>query len=164
MGMFDVDPKVYDEYREKIHADAQSKVGEEVVVAAPFRRGGAAAKMTSSYAQAGALVYGAISMFNKKKAGGLPERTMLIVTPTRVHAYKWKIKGRATPITGDELAVWDRAAIRATTETKLGLTMLTIESPADGTSFTLAPMGVKDDPLTQAVIAELTSPRDAGAK
>jgi hypothetical protein len=155
MGLFDVDPKVWADYKEKIQADARSKVPEEVVIAAPFRRGGAAAKMASSYAQLGGLTYGAISLFNKKKAGGLPERTMLIVTPTKVHAFKYKIKGRGMPITGDELAVWDRGAIRVSTEQKMGVTMLTIESPAEGAQVTLAPAGIKDDPVGQELIAEL---------
>lgn len=155
MGMFDVDPGVWAEYREKIQADARSKVSEEVVIAAPFRRGGAAAKMATSYAQAGGLVYGAISMFNKKKAGGLPERTMLIVTPTKVHAFKYKIKGRGMPITGDELAVWDRSAIGVSTEQKMGVTMLTIESRGENEKVVLAPAGIKDDPVSQELIAVL---------
>jgi hypothetical protein len=154
MGLFDVDPAVWAEYREKIQADARGKVSEEVVIAAPFRHGGAAAKMASSYAQLGAATYGAISLFNRKKAGGLPERTMLIVTPTKVHAFKWKLKGRTMPITGDELAAWDRAAIRVSSEQRQGLTMLTIEAP-DGRTYTLAPSGIKDDPITQELIAEL---------
>jgi hypothetical protein len=38
----------------------------------------------------------------------------------------------------------------------MGLTMLTIESPADGQKATLAPGGVKDDPWSQEVIRVLT--------
>jgi hypothetical protein len=153
MGLFDVDPAVWAEYREKIQADARTKVPDEVVIAAPFRHGGAGAKMGVSKVQGGALAYGAISLFNKKKAGGLPQRTMLVVTPTRVFAFKWKLKGRAMPITGGELASWDRDSLQVSTERKQSLTMLTITAP-DGT-YTLAPSGIKDDPITQELIAEL---------
>jgi hypothetical protein len=55
----------------------------------------------------------------------------------------------------DEAAVWDRAGLRFSTEQKMGLTMLTIESPTESEKATLAPGGVKDDPWTQEVIRVL---------
>ena len=155
MGTFDVDPKVWEEYGAKIKADAQAHVGPDVIVAAPFRHGGASAKMAVSKSGVGALAYGAVSLFNRQQAGGLPERTMLIVTPTMVHAYKYKLKGRGMPITGDELAAWQRSGLRVSTEQKMGVTMLTIDSQVDGMKVTLAPAGIKDDPLSQELIAEL---------
>jgi len=56
---------------------------------------------------------------------------------------------------GDEVAVWERAGLRISTEPKMGLTMLTIESPAEGEKVTVAPGGIKDDPWTQEVIRVL---------
>jgi hypothetical protein len=44
--------------------------------------------------------------------------------------------------------VWDRAGVKASTEQKMGLTMLTLESPAEGEKVTIAPIGVKDDPVS----------------
>jgi hypothetical protein len=38
----------------------------------------------------------------------------------------------------------------------MGLTTLTIESPAEGEKVTLSPGGVKDDPWTQEVIRVLS--------
>jgi len=154
MGMFDASPEKLAEYREAIRADAQAKVGEEVVVAAPFRRGNMTAQVAAGTA-VGGLAYAAVSLFSKKKAGGLPPQTMLILTPTKVHAWRWKPAGRKIKLVGDELAVWDRSALRVSTEKKMNMTMLTIESPAEGEKVTLAPMSVKDDPLTQELIAEL---------
>ena len=80
---------------------------------------------------------------------------MLVVTPTKLHAFKYKFRGRNYQLQ-DEAAVWDRTGLRISTEGQLGLTMLTIESPTEGEKATLAPGGVKDDPWTQEVIRVLT--------
>lgn len=95
-----------------------------------------------------------VRLLPRKQAGGLPEQTMLIVTPTKVHAWRWKPSGRKLKLVGDEAAAWDRDGIRVTTERKLGVTMLTLETP--GESVTLAPYGMKDDPLGQGLIDLLT--------
>jgi hypothetical protein len=155
MGMFDISDKAVAEYTEKFRAMAQEKVGEPVVATGPFRRGGAAAGMAISNAGLGGIAYAANSLFNKKKAGGLPQRVFLVVTPTRVHAFKWDFKGRNYKLK-DEAAVWGREGLRVSTEQKLGLTMLTIESPAEGEKVTLAPGGVKDDPWTLEVARVLS--------
>jgi hypothetical protein len=156
MGMFDVSDETYAEYSEKFRQMAQEKVAEEVVATGPFRRGGAASSFAISKGGLGGLVYAANSMRNKKKAGGLPARVFLVVTPTKLHAFKYGMKGRNYKL-GDEAAVWERAGLRISTEPKLGLTMLTIESPGQGEKVTLAPGGVKDDPFTQSVIGALTN-------
>ena len=150
MGRFDVSDETVAEYTEKFRAMAQEKVGEPVVATGPFRRGGAAAGMAISHAGLGGIAYAANSLFNKKKAGGLPARVFLVVTPTKVHAFKWDIKGRNYKFK-DEAAVWDRAGLRVGTEQKMGLTMLTIESPGEDEKVTLSPGGVTDDPWTLEV-------------
>jgi hypothetical protein len=155
MGMFDVSDETVAEYSEKFLQMAQEKVAEPVIATGPFRRGGAAAGMAISHAGLGGIVYAANSLFNKKKAGGLPQRVFLIVTPTKIHAFKWDIKGRNYKLK-DEAAVWDRPGLRFSTANKMGLTTLTIESPAEGEKVTLSPGGVKDDPWTQEVIRVLS--------
>ena len=80
--------------------------------------------MAVSHAGLGGLVYGAVALFDKKQAGGLPDKTLLVVTPSKVHVYKASIKGRGFKA-GDEVAVWDRDAVQASTEQKSGVTMLT---------------------------------------
>ncbi|MDX6582744.1 MAG: hypothetical protein QOI10_1928 [Solirubrobacterales bacterium] len=154
MGMFDIGEETEREYTEKFRALAQEKVGEPVIAVGPFRRGGAAAGMAISHAGLGGIVYAANSLFNKKKAGGLPQRVFLVVTPTKIHAFKWDIKGRNYKLK-DEAAVWERPGLRFSTASKMGLTMLTIEAPAEGEKVTLAPAGVKDDPWTQEVMRVL---------
>ena len=154
MGLFDVSEADAVEWKEKFRQIAQEHVDEPVIAAAPFRRGGAGAQMVTSKAGLGAVVYAGIGLFQKKKAGGLPARVFLVVTPTKLHAFTWTFKGRNYKLK-DEAAVWDRAGLRTSTEPKMGLTMLTIESPAEGEKATLAPGGVKDDPFSEEVIRAL---------
>ena len=132
---------------------AQAHVDEEVLAAGPFRRGGAAQQYALSKA-GGGILYAIGSLINKKKAGGLPQRVFLVVTPTRLYAFDYGLKGRNFKIK-KEAAVWDRQGLRISTERKMNLTMLTIESPGEGEKATLAPSGVSDDPFSQDVIAAL---------
>ena len=132
MGMFEMSDDQVVEWRQKYRDLVAPHVnGEEVQTAAAFRRGGAAATMVASKAQMGGLVYAGIKLFNKKKAGGLPERVMLAVTPERIYAFNFGFKGRNYKIK-EEVAVWDRAGLRIGAERKSGMTALTIESPAEG--------------------------------
>jgi hypothetical protein len=145
MGMFDVSDETVAEHTQKFKEMAQDKVDKPVIATGPFRRGGAAAGTAISHAGLGAIVYAANSLFHKKKAGGLPARVFLVVIPSKVHAFKWDLKGRNYRLK-DEAAVWNRAGLRVSTEQKMGLRMLTIEAPAEEERVTLAPGGVKDDP------------------
>lgn len=155
MSMFEMSDDQIIEWREKYNALAAPHVnGETVIAAAPFRRGGAAATMATSTAGLGGIVYAAVSLFNKKKAGGLPQRVMLSVTPERLYAFDVSLKGTKYKIKG-EAAVWERAGLKLSTERKSGMTALTIESPAEGEKATLVGVGVKDDPLSQELIAAL---------
>jgi hypothetical protein len=154
MAMFDISEDTEREYTEKFRKMAQEKVSEPVIAVGPFRRGGAASSFAISKGQLGGLVYAANSLRNKRKAGGLPQQAFLVVTPTKLHAFKYKMRGRGFTLK-EEVAVWDRPGLRYSTEQKMGLTMLTIESPAEGEKVTLAPGGVKDDPWTQEVIRVL---------
>ncbi|MFI5028811.1 MAG: hypothetical protein ACHQCF_07520 [Solirubrobacterales bacterium] len=144
------------EWRQKIRELVAPHVdGEEVLAAAAFRRGGAAASMVASKAQLGGIVYAGIKLLNKKKAGGLPERVMLVVTPTKLYALSFGFKGRDYKIK-EEAAVWERAGLKVSTERSSGMTALTIESPAEGEKATLVGVGVKDDPISQELMATLT--------
>jgi hypothetical protein len=155
MGMFEMTDAQAVEWRQKMRDLVASHVnGEEVVSAAAFRRGGAAASMVASKAQLGGIVYAGIKLLNKKKAGGLPERVMLAVTPDKLYAFNFGFKGRDYKIK-DEVAVWDRPGLKVSTERKSGMTALTIESPAEGEKVTLVGVGVKDDPISQELMGVL---------
>jgi hypothetical protein len=155
MGMFEMSPEQVIEWRQKYRDLAAPHVqGEQVVAAAAFRRGGAAAGMAASKARLGAVVYAGIKLFNKKKAGGLPERVMLVATPDKLHAFNLGIRGANVKIK-EEVAVWDRAGLRISTAPASGMTALTIESPAEGEKATLVGVGIRDDPISQEMIALL---------
>lgn len=162
MGMFEMTDAQAVEWGQKFRDLVAPHVnGEEVVSAAAFRRGGASASMVASKAQLGGIVYAGIKMLNKKKAGGLPERVMLVVTPDKLYAFNFGFKGRDYKIKG-EAGVWDRAGLKISTERKTGMTALTIESPAEGEKATLVGVGVKDDPISQELIGALQGTAPGG--
>jgi hypothetical protein len=152
--MFEMSPEQVAEWRQKCQDLVAPRVnGEEVVAAAGFRQGGATANYVASKAQMGGLVYAGIKMLRKKKAGGLPDKVMLAVTPNRLYAFKLRV-GRDYKL-GDEVAVWERAGLKIGTEQAGGMTALTIESPAEGEKATLVGIGVKDDQVSQDLIGVL---------
>jgi hypothetical protein len=155
MGMFEMSDEQAVEWGQKLRDLVGPHVnGEEVLSAAAFRRGGATASMVASKAQLGGIVYAGIKMLNKKKAGGLPERVVLAVTPDKLYAFNLGFKGRDYKIKG-EAAVWDRPGLKTSTDRKSGMTALTIESPTEGEKATLVGIGVKDDPVSQELIGTL---------
>ena len=154
MGMFDMSDEQVGEWREKCRELVRPRVGgEEVVAAAAFRQGGATANYVASKAQLGGAVYAGIKMLRKKKAGGLPDKVMIAVTPAKVYAFKLKV-GRDYKL-GDEVAVWDRGGIVAGSDRSGGMTALTIESPSEGEKVTLVGISVKDDPVSQELMGVL---------
>lgn len=156
MGMFEMSDAQVAEWRQKCRDLVADRVdGEEVLAAAGFRQGGASANYAASKAQLGGLVYGGIKMLRKKKAGGLPDKVILAVTPNRVHAFKLGFRGRDYKL-GDEVAVWERAGLKAGADRGGTMTSLTLESPA-GEKATLVGISVKDDPVSQELIAVLES-------
>jgi hypothetical protein len=161
MGMFEMSDTQVEEWRGKCRELVAPRVnGEEVIAAAGFRQGGASANYMASKAQLGGIVYAGIKLARKKKAGGLPDKVMLAVTPDRVYAFKLKI-GRDYKL-GDEVAVWERAGLRASTQQGT-MTSLTIESPAEGEKVTLVGISIKDDPVSQEVMEALQgSPLQSG--
>jgi hypothetical protein len=162
MGMFDVSPDQVVEWREKFRALASERVDEEVLAAAPFRHGGAGTRYAISKLQLGGIAYAGSKLLSKKKAGGLPDQLMLVVTPTKLYAFTYKFKGRSYKIK-DEAAVWERSGIRVSTDRSSGMTALTIESPAEGEKATLVGGGVKDDPFSQGLIGVLEGTAPATA-
>jgi hypothetical protein len=155
MSMFEMSDEAAAEFGQKLRDLVAPEVnGEELVAAAAFRRGGASASMVASKAQLGGIVYAGIKMFNKKKAGGLPERVVLALTPDRLYAFDLGFKGRDYKLKG-EARVWERAGLKVSSEQSSGMTAVTIESPAEGKKATLVGIGVKDDPVSQAMIAAL---------
>lgn len=161
MGMFEMSAQQVEEWRAQCRELAEPRVnGEELLAAAAFRRGGATASYAASKA-GGGLVYAGVKLMQKKKAGGLPDKVMIAVTPDKVYAFKLKV-GRQYKL-GDEVAVWDRGGLKVSTEKGSGMTALTIESPAGGEKATLVGISVKDDQVSLDLMEVLEgSPPEAG--
>lgn len=154
--MYEMTPEQVDAYRQIVQDLARSKVAEPVEAAAIFRRGGHAAKSVVSKGGLGAIAYAAVALFAKKQAGGLPDQALLVATPTKVHAFKAKAKGQ-TWTASDEVAVWDRSSLVVRGVPSMGVTMLKLESPAEGEKVSLAPVGLRDDPVALEFIAALST-------
>lgn len=162
MGMFEMSEDQIAEWRRKCRELVAGSVeGEEVLAAAGFRQGGASASYAASKAQLGGLVYAGVKMLRKKRAGGLPEKVMLAVTPNRIYAFKLKL-GRDHKL-GEEVGRWERAGVRIETGSGGGMTTLTIDSPAEGRKATLVGISVRDDPVSLEAIEVLRGGGPAAA-
>jgi hypothetical protein len=153
MGRFDISPEVAEEYRTKYRESVQPHVDDEVLAVGPFRPTGAGTKMGISKLQVGALAYGAAHMAGKKKAGGLPGQFLLAVTPSKLHAFKYKTKRNGVEVK-EEVASWDRTGIQASTERLQTTTRLTLEFP-EGEKIVCDEEGLGDNPWGDDVIREL---------
>jgi hypothetical protein len=153
MGRFDISPQVAEEYRAKFREAVQPSLDEEVLAVGPFRPTGAGTKYAISKAQVGALAYGAAHLRGKKKAGGLPGQFLLAVTPTKLHAFKYKSK-RSGPEAKEEVASWDRAGLEVSTDPKSTTTRVSLEWP-DGASIVCDQEGMGDNPWADDVIRVL---------
>jgi hypothetical protein len=155
MGRFDLSPEIAEEYRGKFRDAVQPKVGEEVLAVGTFRTTGAGTKYAISKTQAGALAYGAASLFGNKRAGGLPGQFLLAVTPTRLHAFKYKQKRNGVAL--KEVAAWERAGLEVGTERLQTTTRVTFKWAADGERIVCDQDGMGDNPWADDVIRELAA-------
>ncbi len=153
MGRFDISPEVAEEYRGKYRDAAQAQLDEEVLAVGPFKPTGSQTKYAISKAQAGALAYGAASLLGKKKAGGLPGQFMLAVTPSSLHAFKYKTKRNGVELK-EEVGTWPRAGLKVSTERLSMTTRVTLES-ADGDKIVCDQEGMGDNPWADDVVREL---------
>jgi hypothetical protein len=147
MGLFDID---HDKWAAKYDAAAADFLGGEPVVAAcQFTRTGGFAAV--GLAQVSGLAEMAMSMKNKKKAAGLPQRFMLAVTPQRLYALVMPRSSAKVKIT-KELGRWELADITASTQGVMGGTKLIIDAPAEGEHVEVqGPSGLLTERVAQAL-------------
>jgi hypothetical protein len=156
MGRFDISPEVAEEYRGKFRDAVQPQVDEEVLAVGTFRTTGSGTKYGISKTQAGALAYGAASLMGKKRAGGLPGSFLLAVTPTKLHAFKYKMKRNGVALK-DAAADWDRAGLEVSTERLQTTTRVTLKWPGDGETIVCDQDGMGDNPWADDVVRELAA-------
>jgi hypothetical protein len=156
MGRFDISPEVAEEWRGKFRSSVEPHVEGDVLAVGTFRTTGAATKYGISKLQLGAAAYGAVSAIGKKRAGGLPGQFLVAVTPSKVHAFKYKQKRNGVAIK-DEVAEWDRAGLEVNTERLQMTTRVTLEWPGEGEKIVCDQDGMGDNPWADDVIRELRS-------
>jgi hypothetical protein len=153
MGRFDISPEVEAEYRRKFNEGVQAHLDEDVLAAGTFRQTGSGTKYGVSKMQLGALAYGAAAMRGKQKAGGLPGSFVLAVTPSGLHAFKYKA-GRKGIDVKEKVASWDRAGLKVSAEPMKMTTRVTLEW-ADGEKIVCDQDGMGDNPWADDVVREL---------
>ncbi len=154
MGRFDISPEVEEEYRVKFRESVEPHVDEEVLAVGTFRTTGAGTKYGISKLQIGALAYGAAHMRGKQKAGGLPGQFLLAVTPSGLHAFKYKQKRSGIEVK-EEVAAWDRDGLEVGTERMKMTTRVTLQWPGDGEAIVCDQDGMGDNPWADDVVREL---------
>jgi hypothetical protein len=156
MAMFQASDEQLREYKAKLLEEVKPHCGgEEVQAVGMFRRGGFGASYAASKL-GGGLPYAAVNMMRKKRAGGMPDKVILAVTPTKLYAFSWKYKGRNYRVK-DEIGVWDRAALHCSTEKAGNMTALTVESPGEEEKIRMVGAGVQDDPWSLEVMEKLSA-------
>ena len=158
-------PEQFEQARSQWIEEVQPLCDETISAVGMFRRGGAVTtKVAGRAGQLGGGLVGSLAgralakQTAKTKAGGLPERVLLAVTPSKVYAFDYsfqiarKAKDRESG-TPTEAAVWDRSALRCSATKQGTMTGLTIES--GGETSTLVGGSAADDPWSQDVMREL---------
>jgi hypothetical protein len=156
MGRFDISPEVAEEFRGKFRDAVQPQVDEKVLAVGTFRTTGSGTKYAISKTQAGALAYGAASLMGKKRAGGLPGQFLLAVTPTKLHAFKYKMKRNGVALK-DKAADWDRTGLEVKTERLQTTTRVTLEWSGEGETVVCDQDGMGDNPWADDVVRELAA-------
>jgi hypothetical protein len=158
----------YETLKQRWTSEVESLCGGEPVEAVGmFRQGGATASVAAGRAAFGLggvgaqlLTKSATSLARKQRAGGLPQRVLLAVTPTKLYAfdYSFEISRKRSerearnPV---EAAVWDRAAITCESGKSGSMTTLTITSPSEDEKATLVGGSSADDVWSQDVMKAL---------
>ena len=134
----------------------QPHIGEQVLAVGTFRTTGSGTRYGISKLQIGALAYAASSMASKKQAGGLPSSFLLAVTPTKIHAFKYKMRGKG-PDVKEEVAAWDRDGLAVTTQRLQTTTRVQLEWPAEGEKLIFDQDGMGDNPWADEVVSVLAA-------
>lgn len=104
-----MDAKKVEKYQRQWRESVQPKVDQQVLAVGIFNRRGTWGALGLGYVSdaAGAFQFGR----SKRRAPGLPDKFLLAVTPTKVHAFGFRPAGTKIKVK-DERAAWDRSALK----------------------------------------------------
>jgi len=156
MGRFDISPEVAEEFRAKLRAGVQPHLSEDVLAVGNFHATGSGTRFGISKLQLGALAHGASALMGQKRAGGLPSTFLLAVTPTKVHAFKYKLRGRDVSVQ-EEVAAWDRAGLEVSTERLQTTTRVRLQWAGNGEGIVCDQDGMGDNPWADDVVRVLAA-------
>lgn len=162
MGRFDISPEVAEEYRAKFREAVMPRLSEEILAVGTFRTIGSGTKFAISKTQAGALFYGAASRIGRSRAGDLPSQFLLAVTPTKLHAFKYKLKGKGVEVR-QPVAEWHRAGLTVELERLTTTTRVKLAWPDAGEKLVFDQDGMGDNPWADDVVRELQTTPSAVA-
>ena len=117
-----MDPHELRQREERYRGTAQSRLDEPVLAAGVFGRPvGLAARLSK--------------FVSRQRESVELDAFMIAVTPLRLHVVAASPRGGGVEV-GEELAAWDRAAVRVSVEDAPGQRKVTIDVPAAGESLT----------------------------
>ena len=94
-------------------------------------------------------------MVGKKKAGGLPGQFLLVVTPTKLHAFKYKAKRNGIEAEGRGCGLGP-LGLKVATEPMKMTTRVTLEWPGDDGKLVCDQDGMGDNPWADDVVEALS--------
>jgi len=103
-----MDARKVEKYQRQWCETVQPKVSEPVLAVGIFNRRGAWGAVGLQYVSQAATLWQWGR--TKRRAPGLPDKFLIAVTPTKVHAFGFRPAGTKVKVK-DEYAVWDRATL-----------------------------------------------------
>jgi hypothetical protein len=117
---------------------ARTTLGAGVIAVCPLSHTGFGTRKALSVGMRGfgilpsLLAYGASKKASKNKAGGLPDKLLLVVHPELVAAHGYKgFPGQRLRIDPEPAATWERSSLRVTTEPGRMMTKVTLDGPGE---------------------------------
>jgi hypothetical protein len=127
---------------ERKYKDAvQPSLNEEVQAVGAFRRTGRYLLTIPIVGQIGLVFYLLYHAFNKQRAGSLPMHFLIAVTPTKVHAFKYRQGGYGKIRLKHEVGVWNRADIA-------------VASAVEGTISSTVTFHVSEDGQSRKIVCD----------
>lgn len=136
-------------YKQQYMAEIQPHVQEQVVAVGMLNRAGAMARMgVRKVSPLASMVMGKKA---KNASGGMPENVLVGITPTKVHLFSFKFRGRGVAVK-ELVDTWDRSDMQVAINDKATATRVKVTLPSEGREIEMEAMkgsGFNDEMLEQ---------------
>ena len=133
---------------DEVRRQVGGSLGEEPIAACPMSHTGfgtryGLSKATQHFGMLPQLLARTSSkMVSKSKAGGLPEKVIVVVTPSKVYAFGHEgypnVGRKPLRIEAEPAAVWERAGLHVSSKPGSVMTTVTFESPSESEKVALS--------------------------